>query len=119
MGKRTEWLHASPPQSHTSRVFSIVFFALPGSKSLCHFPYSTGLFAFSCSITHTWYAIAVREKVKECALHQEDRGGMAMLRLMLVTVVASYTMDDDLLSECQVGLGAGKAFPHENSCIRS
>ena len=25
-----------------------------------------------------------------------------MLRLMLVTVVASYTIDDDLLSECQV-----------------
>lgn len=29
-----------------------------------------------------------------------------MLRLMLVTVVASYTMDDDLLGECQVGVGA-------------
>lgn len=43
-----------------------------------------------------------RAKVKESALVQEDKDAVAMLRLMLVTVVASYTIDDDLLSECQV-----------------
>eukprot|EP00904_Undaria_pinnatifida_P000205 jgi/Undpi1/10185/HiC_scaffold_28.g12638.m1 len=40
-------------------------------------------------------------KVKRSALGKHDKGGLAMLRLMLVTVVASYTVNDDLLSECQ------------------
>lgn len=48
-----------------------------------------------------WLAPAV----KESALGQEDKGAVAMLRLMLVTVVASYTIDDDLLSECQESHG--------------
>ena len=50
------------------------------------------------------FAVTVRAKVKESALVQEGKGVVAMLRLMLVTVVASYTVDDDLLSECQVCL---------------
>lgn len=48
------------------------------------------------------FGITVLAKVKESALSQEDKGAVAMLRLMLVTVVASYTIDEDLLSECQV-----------------
>ena len=44
----------------------------------------------------------LRAKVKRSALGKHDKGGLAMLRLMLVTVVASYTVNDDLLSECQV-----------------
>ena len=57
-------------------------------------------------------------KVKASALGSEDNGAVAMLRLLLVTVVASYTIDDDLLSKCQVGkCGYGQGIcqlPREN-----
>ena len=33
---------------------------------------------------------------------EEDKADMVMLRLMLITVVASHSIDDTLLSECQV-----------------
>ena len=46
-------------------------------------------------------------KVKASALSREDKGAVAMLRLMLVTVVASYAIDDVLLSECQVCIYGG------------
>lgn len=43
--------------------------------------------------------MTARAKVENIAL---GPGALAMLRLMLVVVVASYTIEDDLLSECQV-----------------
>lgn len=33
---------------------------------------------------------------------EEDKAAIAMLQLMVVVVVASYSVDDNLLSECQV-----------------
>ncbi|CBJ25480.1 alkylhydroperoxidase [Ectocarpus siliculosus] len=39
--------------------------------------------------------------VTASGLGEEDKGGVVMLRLMLVTIVASHRTDDTLLSECQ------------------
>ena len=45
------------------------------------------------------FVTTVRAKVKKSTL---GPGAVAMLRLLLVVVVASYAIDDDLISECQV-----------------
>ena len=41
-------------------------------------------------------------KVAASGFGEDDKADLVMLRLMLVTVVASPSIDDTLLSECQV-----------------
>ncbi|CAM9651319.1 unnamed protein product [Discosporangium mesarthrocarpum] len=48
-----------------------------------------------------WSEWVEPEVVKSMFNPKEDAEVVAMLRVLLVTVVASYEMDDDLLSECQ------------------
>lgn len=41
-------------------------------------------------------------KMVASKLDPDDKGAVAMLRLMIIVIVASDRTDDDLLSECQV-----------------
>lgn len=47
-------------------------------------------------------AVVRTTKVTASGLGEGDKGDVVMLRLMLVTIVASHRTDDTLLSECQV-----------------
>lgn len=60
-------------------------------------------------------------KVAESGFGEENKGDLAMIRLMLVTIIASHCTNDNLLSECQVRLAdrrrtmvrAGNGVQHE------
>lgn len=85
--KRSYAVCTAPPSKNLLRCTLRVKYRTQTLHVLSHLP-------------HIWWPGAFQ--VEKSQLSQDENAETTMLRLVIVTVMASDTMDDNLLSECQV-----------------